>query len=370
MSEKKGRMLRYGVVGLGHIAQNAVIPAFEHTKENSKLAAFVSDDPLKLKELGKKYGVDELYGYDQFDSCLRESELDAVYICLPNNMHKEYAIRAAEAGVHVLCEKPMASNSKECLQMIEAAERNKVKLMIAYRLHFEEANMKMVELLKEGKIGNPRYFNSSFSQQVRAGDIRLESELAGGVINDIGIYCINAARYLFQAEPTEVVATSSSGTDRRFREVDEMVSVIMRFPEERLASFTCSFGAADMSRYEVVGTEGHITMDPAYDYQTKLKYEIVVGEKSTQKEISKHDQFAPEILHFSDCILMDRDPEPSGYEGLADMLIIEAINESITKGRMIQVKSIDKAERPGAHQVESKPAISKPKLVNTKAPTR
>lgn len=369
-TSENGRVLRYGVVGLGHIAQNAVLPAFEHAKENSKLAALVSNDPDKLKELGKEYGLDELYDYEHFDQCLRDSELDVVYIALPNSMHKDYAIRAAEAGVHVLCEKPMAVDSKECLEMIEAAERNGVKLMIAYRLHFEEANMKMVEEIKSGKIGDHRYFNASFSQQVKDGDIRLDSKLGGGPVSDIGIYCINAARYLFQSEPSEVIALSASSADSRFDEVDEMVTAIMRFPGERLATFVCSFGAADMSRYEVVGTEGHIALDPAFDYETKLKYEIAKGEKKTSKEVSQRDQFAPQLLHFSKCIISDTDPEPSGWEGLADILIIEAIEKSLKSGKPVEIQTIEKEVRPGGNQIEKKPAVKNPKLVNVEAPTK
>ncbi len=368
--DNSDRVLRYGVVGLGHIAQIAILPAFKNAKENSKLAALVSDDPVKLKELGKEYGVDELYDYDHFDQCLRESELDAVYIALPNNLHKDFALRAMGAGVHVLCEKPMAVDSKECMEMIEGAKKNNVKLMIAYRLHFEEANMMMVEELKAKKIGEPRYFNASFSQQVKEGDIRLDASLGGGAINDIGIYCINAARYLFQAEPEAVMAMAASSKDKRFEEVDEMVSVMMHFPEDRLASFICSFGAADMGRYEVVGTEGHVVLDPAFEYASKLKFEITVGEKTTEKEIPKRDQFAPELLHFSRCIIEGTEPEPSGYEGLADMLIIEAINRSLNTGKLETVQIMEHDDRPGAHQIEKIPGVKKPKLVNVEAPTK
>ncbi len=362
-----GRKLRYGVIGLGHIAQVAVLPAFEHAKKNSKLAALISDDPKKLDELGKKYGVDELYDYQHFDQCLRESQLDAIYIALPNNLHKEYAIRAAEAGVHVLCEKPMAMNSQECIEMIEAADKSDVKLMIAYRLHFEEANMKMVEALKSKKIGEARLFNSTFALQVREGNIRTKGEMGGGPINDIGIYCINAARYLFQDEPIEVIAMAASCDDPRFASIDETVSAIMRFPGERVASFVCSFGAADISRYEVVGTAGRIFMDPAYDYAMELKYEIVAGKKELKKEIPKRDQFAPELLHFSDCIINDTEPEPSGLEGLADILAIEAINESLMTGRAVNVKRVEKRLRPGPHQIQKKPGVDKPRLVNAQS---
>jgi glucose-fructose oxidoreductase len=362
-----GRKLRYAVVGLGHIAQIAVLPAFEHAKKNSQLVALVSDDPTKLKEMGKLYGVENLYDYQHYDECLREAELDAVYIALPNNMHKEYAIRAAEAGVHVLCEKPMAMNSQECIDMIEACDKNNVKLMIAYRLHFEEANMKMVQAVADGKIGEARLFNSTFSMQVREGNIRTKGDMGGGPLSDIGIYCINAARYLFQDEPLEVVAMAASSDDPRFSSIDETVSAILRFPGERVASFVCSFGAADMSRYEVVGTDGHLCVDPAYDYAMELKYEIVKGKKEVAKEIPKRDQFAPELLHFSDCILADKEPEPNGLEGLADILVIEAINESLMTGKAITVKSVDKQARPGMEQVQKKPGIDKPKLVHVQS---
>ena len=362
-----GKKLRYGVVGLGHIAQVAVLPAFEHAKQNSKLAAFVSDDPTKLKELGTEYGVDELYDYTHFDQCLRESELDAVYIALPNNMHRDFALRAMEAGVHVLCEKPMAMNSKECIDMIEAADKNNVKLMIAYRLHFEEGNMKMVEACRSQKIGDPRLFNSTFSLQVKEGNIRTKGEMGGGPLNDIGIYCINAARYLFQSEPLEVTALSASCADERFASIDETVGAVMRFPGERIATFVCSFGAVDMSKYEVVGTDGLLAMDPAYDYAMPLKYEIKQGKRQTSKELPKRDQFAPELLHFSDCIINDSEPEPSGLEGLADMLVIEAINESLMTGKAAVVKAVEKATRPGPEQVIKKPGVDKPKLVHAES---
>lgn len=362
-----GRKLRYAVVGLGHIAQIAVLPAFEHAKKNSQLVALVSDDPTKLKEMGKLYGVENLYDYQHYDECLREAELDAVYIALPNNMHKEYAIRAAEAGVPVLCEKPMAMNSQECIDMTEACDKNNVKLMIAYRLHFEEANMKMVQAVADGKIGEARLFNSTFSMQVREGNIRTKGDMGGGPLSDIGIYCINAARYLFQDEPLEVVAMAASSDDPRFSSIDETVSAILRFPGERVASFVCSFGAADMSRYEVVGTDGHLCVDPAYDYAMELKYEIVKRKKEVAKEIPKRDQFAPELLHFSDCILANKEPEPNGLEGLADILVIEAINESLMTGKAITVKSVDKQARPGMEQVQKKPGIDKPKLVHVQS---
>ena len=162
-------------------------------------------------------------------------------------MHREYAVRAAGAGLHVLCEKPMAVTARECEEMIRAARKAKVRLMVAYRLHFERANLEAAKHARAGKLGDLRFFSSEFSMQVRKDNIRLKRARGGGPLYDIGVYCINAARYCFAEEPTTVWATALGGADRRFREVDETVVGAMRFKDERLATFTCSFGAADRS---------------------------------------------------------------------------------------------------------------------------
>jgi predicted dehydrogenase len=199
--------VRYAVVGLGHIAQVAVLPAFAHARRNSKLVAVVSDDRTKRREMTKRYRLEHAFSYKQFDDCLRE--VDAVYIALPNSMHAEYTVRAAKAGVHVLCEKPMAVTVRECQQMIVACRQARVKSMIAYRLHFETVNLAAIELARRGELGDLKFFTSSFSMTVRRGDIRTKREYGGGTLDDIGVYCINAARNLFGAEPTEVSARPS-----------------------------------------------------------------------------------------------------------------------------------------------------------------
>ncbi len=176
------KKIRYAVVGLGYISQIAVLPAFHHAQENSELVALVSSDPEKLKKLSRKYKVSRTYNYEKYADCLKSGEVDAVYIALPNNMHRAYAEGAAEAGVHVLCEKPMAMDETECEAMITATRDAGVRLMIAYRLHFERGNLRMMELLKSGKIGEPRIFTSVFSQQVKEGNSRLSGALAGGAI--------------------------------------------------------------------------------------------------------------------------------------------------------------------------------------------
>src|SRR6187402_901027 len=159
------RPIRYAVVGLGHIAQVAVLPAFAHARRNSELVAVVSGDRTKRRELAKRYHLDRTFTYDEFDDCLEV--VDAIYVALPNSMHAEYTIRAARAGVHVLCEKPMAVTVKECQQMIAACRRANVKLMIAYRLHFEALNLEAIDLARKGRLGALKFFNSSFSMTVR-----------------------------------------------------------------------------------------------------------------------------------------------------------------------------------------------------------
>jgi len=363
------RKIRYAVVGLGFITQVAILPAFAHAQENSELAALVSGDPGKLKALGKKYKVPKTYSYEQYADCVSDG-IDAVYIALPNAMHRAYAEGAARAGVHVLCEKPMAVTEQECEAMIEAAEKANVKLMIAYRLHFERGNLSAIESIRDGKIGEPRIFDSVFCQQVTAGNTRLERGLGGGPIYDIGVYCINAARYVFGAEPYEVFAYSGHGKDERFTQVPEMTSALLRFPEDRLASFTCSFGAADRSEYEVVGTKGSVRMNPAYEMVGDLKSEVVVDGKGKKTTYKKRDQFGPELTYFSNCILKNEEPEPNGLEGLADIRIINAVKESAQKGKPIAVKPIEKKERPTMEQELHKPAFEKPPLVRAQSPSQ
>jgi glucose-fructose oxidoreductase len=181
--------IRYAVVGLGHIVQAAVLPAFAHANRNSVLVSLVSDDAAKRREIAKKYKVDQAYSYEEYERCLEG--VDAVYIGLPNSMHAEFTIRAARAGVHVLCEKPMAVTVQECRRMISACDSHRVKLMIAYRLHFEEINLKVIDLIRRGRIGEPKFFSSSFSMTVRPGNIRTQDELGGGTLYDIGVYCLN-----------------------------------------------------------------------------------------------------------------------------------------------------------------------------------
>jgi predicted dehydrogenase len=365
-SEKK---IRYAVVGLGYISQIAVLPAFRHAQSNSTLTALVSGDPAKLRAISKKYNIKATYSYEQYADCLTSGEIDAVYVGLPNHMHRAYSEAAARAGIHVLCEKPMALDETECQAMIAEAERSNIKLMIGYRLHFERGNLQAIEWVKSGKTGNPKLFSSVFSQQVKQGNSRLKEDVGGGPIYDLGVYCINAARHLFQAEPEEVMAWHARGDDARFKEVPASTAAVLRFPGDRIASFLCSFGAADRSAFEIVGSKGVVKLDPAYEMAGALKAELVIGSRTSRRTFKKRDQFAPELIYFSDCILENHEPEPGGREGLADVRIIQAILESADTNRPVAVQKTDIEARPNLGQEIARPALNKvPRLVKAEPP--
>jgi predicted dehydrogenase len=365
------KRIRYAVVGLGHLAQIAVLPAFAHARENSEVVALVSGDATKLKKVAARYKIKHAYSYETFHELLSSELIDALYIVLPNSMHRAYAIAAAQAGVHVICEKPMAVTAEDCRGMIQAADDAKTKLMIAYRLHFEEANLDVQKVAHSGEIGDLKYFDSLFSLQVAPGNIRTKRELGGGTLYDIGVYCINAARAVFRSEPEEVFAFAAQPGKGRFAEIEESVSATLRFPGERLATFTCSFGAADVSTYDITGSLGRIHVEPAYEYAEGLKYELTAGETTTKHSFPKRDQFAAELIYFSNCILNNKQPEPSGEEGLADIRIVEALYKSIDSGKPVKLDHFEKSKRPEPSQEIHKPPVKKPEdLVKVAAPTR
>ncbi len=358
--------LRVAVIGLGHFAQSAVLPALE-LHEHVELGALVSGSPNKLATLGRRYRVNQCVHYDQLDSLLAAGAIDAVYIAVPNDLHAQMTLVAARHGVHVLCEKPMAPTEAECVQMIRACSQRRVKLMIAYRLHFETANLIAVEVARGGEVGQPRVFNSVFTLQVRDGNVRTQPRRGAGPLYDLGVYCVNAARYLFRAEPLEVAALKLHGPDPRFQAIDEAFSVVMRFPEERVAQFTCSFGAYARAHYEVIGTEGVLMLDNAYEYAYDIRMAIDGAHGHKSRVFPKRDQIAAELEYFAKCITESLEPEPSGWEGLADVRILQAIVASARFGRTMAIDAVPRPRRPDLAQELEFPARDAPKLVDVAA---
>jgi glucose-fructose oxidoreductase len=192
--------------------------------------------------------------------------------------------------------------------------------------------------------------------------------MGGGTLYDIGIYCINAARYLFRDEPIEVVAASFNGGDPRFEGVDEATTGILRFPGDRVATFTSSFGVADAESYRVLGTKGELLVEPAYRYVGELKHRLTIDGKVTERSFKAKDQFAPLLVELGRCIRENREPEANGHEGLADVRIIEALYKSAIERRPIHVAAVTKHERPDISQAIFRPPVKKPKIVKAKSP--
>jgi glucose-fructose oxidoreductase len=341
-----------------------MLPAFANARRNSRLVALVSSNAEKRKQLAEKYGIERTYSYDEYDDCLK-SGIDAVYIALPNNLHCEYAVQAAQAGVHVLCEKPLAVTEEQCERMALAARSAGVKLMTAYRLHFERANLEAAEVLRSGRLGRVHLFTSTFCTPVEPGNIRVKREAGGGTLWDIGIYCINAARSLFSAEPVEVQCTLAGQID----ETEEAASCVLRFADDRMASFACSFGAEKASEYRLCGTRGDLAVEPAFEYAIALRHRLTLNGETRERRFARRDQFAPELLYFSDCVLQNREPEPGADEGLADVRVIRALYRSAETGRPVELAPFEKHERPSLEQEIRRPPVEKPEVIEASSPS-
>jgi predicted dehydrogenase len=340
------KKIRYAVVGSGWISQIAFMPSIAQTR-NSEMTAIVSGNPANAKKLAAFYEIEHIYAYEQYDEMLKSGLVDAVYIALPNSLHADYAIRAARAGIHALVEKPLAVTVAECEAMIAAADKAGVQLMTAYRLHTEPGTIEAIDMIRRGEIGEPRLFSSVFSFPMAAGNHRLKAEHWGGPLQDLGVYCVNAMRHLFQSEPTEVIAaTAARAGDGRFSEVEEMISATLRFPGDRLAHFIASFGGDDIDQYRVVGTSGQIEVSSGYRFDRPITVRLTKGGKTVEKAFPQYDHFSGQAHYFSDCILKGVRPEPDGGDGLADVAIMRAIEESAKTGRAQKIGLPERASHP------------------------
>ncbi len=305
------------------------------------------------------------------DDALARPDVDAAYIAEPNDKHAEFAVRCAKAGVHVLCEKPLAVSEEECRRMIEACREAGVKLMTAYRLHFEESNLAAVKLIEQGRIGDLRFFSSTFANQVRPGNIRTSAERGGGAIWDLGVYCINAARYLFRADPVEVFAMRMDRRDdERFQDIHEGMGVQLKFSGDRIAQFVVSFGAYEQDQYRIVGTRGHLELRDGYEYAGPRELHVSVGGKERVRKFKAADQFAPELVAFSRAILEDTEVEPDGEEGLRDVRVIVAALKSARENRALTLSWPPRNRRPEPSDRIYRPPVREPHLVAAEAPTQ
>lgn len=323
----KDRKIRYAIVGLGHIAQDAVIPAFKKAKRNSQLTTIISQHEEKLHYIGDKYKIKNRYLLSHLEDAFTSEDFDALYICTPNDSHGYITEKASQHGIHVICEKPQSIRYLEALEMIENVKKNNIKYMTAYRFHFHPAYKEIHRLLIQKKIGDLKIFQAQFNLNIKdISNFRLQSpDKGGGPLHDIGIYCINAARTFFKEEPLNVFAFSHSSRDIRFKDCDEMVSCILKFPHDKIASFTVSFGSYRSSEFDLIGTLGKLKLERAFEYSKPMTLKLYQDKKIISHKFFRLDQFASEILHFSDCILNNKKPLIPIDDGSQDLKVVEAL---------------------------------------------
>lgn len=356
------RPLRFAVVGLGDIAQRAVLPAFAHVRSQATITALVSGEARKRRLLGRRFRAEIACDYDEYDAMLASGAVDAVYVALPNHLHADYAIRAMEAGVDVLCEKPMASTVADARRMRRVADRTGRLLMVAYRLHFDPATLRALALARQRRAGELRLFASVFSSPVERGDIRLEAEGRGGLF-DLGIYCVNAARMVFHSEPVEVSAMHA-GRGGRFSAVPEMTAAILRYPGDRVALVACSLRAFHTGEWSVLADRRRVRMDPAYSYYQPLVIHVETHAGRRTRRQGVHDQFAAELSHFVSRVRRRRGPEPSAREGEADIRILDAIDRSARTGRVVRLAALPRDRAPARGQGRAYPAVGSRPVVS------
>jgi predicted dehydrogenase len=319
----------YAAIGLGTISDIFMRACAE--SQTAKITALVTGHPdTKGAKYSAMYSVPKtsVYTYETFDRIVDNKDVDAVYIGLPNSMHCEYTVHAARAGKHVLCEKPMAISSAECREMIEACRKANVKLMVAYRVHYDPMWNQALNIVRSGKLGQLESFQGSFLGQKSAGEWRLSRKLGGGgALMDLGIYPLNAIRHITGEEPTDFTAVVAT-RDRsgRFTEVEQSMEWTMKFPSGIIASCGCSYGQLGPCSLSINGETGYLVMEPAFFYDgVRLRGEVG-GKPIDQLGTGKQPfQFVLEAEHFADCIRNNKQPESPGEEGLKDMLAIEAI---------------------------------------------
>lgn len=358
-------MIRYAVVGAGWISQEAFMPAVAAT-DNSRMQAIVSGSADAARQLAEFHAVPEVLTYASYDALIASDRIDAVYIALPNDLHADYALRALKAGKHVMVEKPLATTLAESQAMVDAAAASGAFLMTAYRLHNEPATHAMLGAVRSGAIGDAVYFAATFGFQTRLGNHRLKAGHWGGALPDVGIYCLNAARHVFAAEPLAVQAMASRpADDPRFAEIDASLAVTLKFPGDRLAQFFCSFGSALSESLRIVGSEGELILDPAFRFESTLRMTLRRNGEETRQSFPHVDHFAGQIAYFSDCIQQGTPPEADGAEGLADMRVLLAIDRAAQTGETVVLDPRPFGKGITPDMIRSFPVTDRRRLVPT-----
>lgn len=331
--QDQGRKLRYCIVGLGRISMDHFMPACK-ISQNSQVTALVSGHRDKAQKMAAEYNVPvkNIYSYENYDEIANNSDIDAVYIALPNSMHFEYTIRAANAGKHVLCEKPMATSVRDSQAMVDKCKAANKKLMIGYRCQYEPTNLRAIQMIRDGQLGTVQAIESANGFNERAGEWRLNRKLAGGgPLMDVGIYSLNACRYLTGEEPAHLEAYCSViDKDGRFNEVEENVSWTMKFPSGILAICNTTYGGQMSGYYIVHGSKGALRVESAFGYQGQTLKAQIQGQPAIDEPNPAKDpsQFVREADYFAQCVFENTEPKSNGEEGLRDMQYMAEIYKS------------------------------------------
>jgi predicted dehydrogenase len=331
------RKLGVALVGLGSLSTHQIAPALAKT-QHCKLAAIVTGTPEKETLWSDKYHIprDHIYDYESFDKIAGDDAIDIVYIVLPNSMHAEYTIRAAKAGKHVLCEKPMANSAADCRAMIEACQQAHRQLAIGYRCQFEPHHLQCMQWARDKSMGSIQRIEAGFGFKI--GDPnqwRLKHKWAGGgALMDVGIYALQACRKLTGEEPASIIAQETKTDFQKFAEVDESITWAMTFPSGIVAHCATSYSLNGINRFRAIAEHGWFGMDPAYSYNGNR-----IESSKGPLELAQIDPFAQELDDFAQCVRENRPSRVSGEEGLKDMLAIEAIYRSIQSQSPVQLRA-------------------------------
>jgi predicted dehydrogenase len=334
------QQLGWALVGLGRLSTNQLAPALQKTK-HAKLVAVVTGTPEKERIWGEKYAIPKshIYNYETLDKIAENDDIDVINVVLPNSMHCEYTVRGAKAGKHVFSEKPMAVSSDECRQMIDACRAAKRKLGVGYRCQFEPHHLECIRLARERAFGKLHQIDAGFGFRIEdfppddPKHWRLEKKLAGGgALMDVGIYAMNACRYITGEEPATIGAAEVKTDPRKFAEVDETVVWNMTFPSGVVATCSTTYNYNGVNKYTAYADRGSFGLEPAYSYGGIRG--IANGKPIEAPEI---DQFAAEIDDFATCIKEDRPTKVPGEEGLKDLIALEAVYRSIREGSRVDV---------------------------------
>jgi len=351
---QNGPKAGWAIVGLGNYAQYAM-QRFAPSN-TSRIAALVSSDRAKAEQFAIRYSVrsDSIYNYENFDSIKDNKDVSVVYIITPNGTHADLAIRAMEAGKHVIVEKTMAATTVDAIRMINAAKRLNKKLMVAYRARFEPFNQNVIRMAREEEFGKitsiVAHKGFAIGNALGKNNWRLDRKLiGGGSLVDIGVYSVQACCYIAGAEPIEVTATTGNASgDPRFMEVEESIAFTMRFPNGCLATGSASWNYSLQNYFRAVGTKGWVELDPATSNANLRMFaskDVVRSGPAPQpsrvveeRHYPSVDQLPVMFDHFSDCVLNDKQPMLAMEEGLRDLEVIEAIYESARTGKAVTPK--------------------------------